>query len=332
MKELINEELNYMKYLFGYQRGKVVSEQSTITTTTTTTQTPTTSNFTPPEQEVSGNLPCDKGYYKDCTTKLCTPIPKDTWISFNKRSTDYYKDAIVLAKKRNVESEKYIKKWGLEKYDWLNSVFTDLYGNSKAYNEITDRNLLLLKKQYWHNGDGLGTVTYKIMNIIIGCWTNIIKTPVTTEPIPTVKIENINQITKVEDFPKDFVLSGDYRCSGTNSLGYKSQPSTFEQQCMDLPSSMKTFDKLSAWEIKFPPNVAGNPKTVPVTRWDFIWDSQGKIKEIKMQNFNKIGKEEQVVYDNLLSQKSSDENLKAFMKIAYGSDDNYNERVGNLLI
>ena len=29
MKNIVNEELNYMKYLFDYQRGKVISEQTT---------------------------------------------------------------------------------------------------------------------------------------------------------------------------------------------------------------------------------------------------------------------------------------------------------------
>ena len=57
---------------------------------------------------------------------------------------------------------------------------------------------------------------------------------------------------------------------------------------------------------------------------------QFKVQEITSDAF--IGEKEQVVYANLLNQKSSDEYLKAFMNIAYGSDDIYNERVGNLLI
>jgi peptidoglycan hydrolase-like protein with peptidoglycan-binding domain len=34
MSNLINEELETMKYLFGYQKGKVISEQGKVTTTT----------------------------------------------------------------------------------------------------------------------------------------------------------------------------------------------------------------------------------------------------------------------------------------------------------
>lgn len=316
MKELINEELNYMKYLFGYQRGKVVSEQSTITTTTTT-QSPITSG---------GESECQSEEYWDGTK--CVKIPKGSIVTTDPKEyealTKRYNDELFMYNSTyNLLDAIKKNKKNISDYQSINLRFNniDKYNDIiPLYNKTQNQPLSGGRNQPWR------VDYYKKPNKIILGYNK--EKPV----IPTVKIENINQITKVEDFPKDFVLSGDYRCSGTNSLGYKSQPSTFEQQCMDLPSSMKTFDKLSAWEIKFPPNVAGNPKTVPVTRWDFIWDSQGKIKEIKMQNFNKIGKEEQVVYDNLLSQKSSDENLKAFMKIAYGSDDNYNERVGNLLI
>lgn len=35
MKKIINEELNYIKYLFDYKKGVVVSEQETTTTSTT---------------------------------------------------------------------------------------------------------------------------------------------------------------------------------------------------------------------------------------------------------------------------------------------------------
>jgi hypothetical protein len=34
MSNLINEELETMKYLFGYQKGRVISEQGGVTTTT----------------------------------------------------------------------------------------------------------------------------------------------------------------------------------------------------------------------------------------------------------------------------------------------------------
>jgi len=153
MKIPINEELNYMKYLFGYQKGRVISEQYK------------------PQLNPDG---CEKGYYKDCTTKLCTPIPKNTKIVYTQKDFDKYKKILDISKKRNVDAEKYIKKWELEKFDWLNWVITDLSGNDKVYNKNADINLGLIKKQYWHNSDGWGTVTYKIFNLILAC----IETPV----------------------------------------------------------------------------------------------------------------------------------------------------------
>ena len=148
MKISINEELNYMKYLFGYQKGRVISEQYK------------------PQLNPDG---CENGYYKDCTTKLCTPIPKNTKIVYTQKDFDKYKKILDISKKRNVDAEKYIKKWELEKFDWLNWVITDLSGNDKVYNKNADINLGLIKKQYWHNSDGWGTVTYKIFNLILGC-------------------------------------------------------------------------------------------------------------------------------------------------------------------
>ena len=35
MKTNINEELNYIKFLFDYKKGVVISEQEVVTTTTT---------------------------------------------------------------------------------------------------------------------------------------------------------------------------------------------------------------------------------------------------------------------------------------------------------
>lgn len=153
MKTSINEELNYMKYLFGYQKGRVISEQYN------------------PQLTKDG---CEKEYYRDCTTKLCVVIPKNTKVVYTQEDFNKYKKILDISKKRNVDAEKYIKKWELEKYDKLEWVITDLSGNDKVYNKNADINLGLIKKQYWHNGDGWGTVTYKIFNLILAC----IETPV----------------------------------------------------------------------------------------------------------------------------------------------------------
>ena len=54
--KILLEELNYIKYLFGYQKGKVISEQKT-----------------PKKLGVDG---CENGLYFDCTTKQCIKKPE----------------------------------------------------------------------------------------------------------------------------------------------------------------------------------------------------------------------------------------------------------------
>jgi hypothetical protein len=47
MNKLVNEELNKMKYLLGYQKGKVISEQSLVSSTTTPTAPATQTSAAP---------------------------------------------------------------------------------------------------------------------------------------------------------------------------------------------------------------------------------------------------------------------------------------------
>jgi hypothetical protein len=47
MNKLVNEELNKMKYLLGYQKGKVISEQSLVSSTTTPTAAATQTSAAP---------------------------------------------------------------------------------------------------------------------------------------------------------------------------------------------------------------------------------------------------------------------------------------------
>jgi peptidoglycan hydrolase-like protein with peptidoglycan-binding domain len=49
MSNLINEELNTMKYLFGYQKGKVISEQTTPVAPATTAAPSAPSAATAPD-------------------------------------------------------------------------------------------------------------------------------------------------------------------------------------------------------------------------------------------------------------------------------------------
>ena len=85
MKISINEELNYMKYLFGYQKGRVISEQYN------------------PQLNKDG---CEKGYYRDCTTGECTPIPPNTKITYSQKNYDSMTKIYGKIEKYNQEYEK----------------------------------------------------------------------------------------------------------------------------------------------------------------------------------------------------------------------------------
>ena len=115
MKHIIKEELNYMKYLFGYQRGKVISEQTT-----------------PVKLNPDG---CQKGYYRDCNTKQCTQIPANTKIAYTQQEYDSIKKTFENVTKFNQDYEKQVNESQL--FDWnyyLKSNRTELYyKNHKKY-------------------------------------------------------------------------------------------------------------------------------------------------------------------------------------------------------
>jgi hypothetical protein len=110
MKIPINEELNYMKYLFGYQKGRVISEQYK------------------PQLNPDG---CENGYYKDCTTKLCTPIPKNTKIVYSQEELEITNEAYSKIPIYNKEYESSFKK-GYDAYV-LNQNFCYTKFSKKPY-------------------------------------------------------------------------------------------------------------------------------------------------------------------------------------------------------
>lgn len=81
MKNILNEELNYMKYLFDYQRGKVISEQTT--------------------NKVLGKDGCEKGFYRDCTTKTCVKTPKGSVIVYTQEEFDKEQKIYEISKEHN---------------------------------------------------------------------------------------------------------------------------------------------------------------------------------------------------------------------------------------
>jgi hypothetical protein len=99
--------------------------------------------------------------------------------------------------------------------------------------------------------------------------------------------KDATKITSLDQFRNNFVLTGSYYCNGKNGLGSPSSSTdTYVNQCSKLPANLKDGNHISAWEIKWNPNVMKNPYTVPVYRWNFYWGADGKIKTIVGQQYN----------------------------------------------
>jgi len=98
--------------------------------------------------------------------------------------------------------------------------------------------------------------------------------------------KDATKITSLDQFRNNFVLTGSYYCNGKNGLGVSSNADTYTNQCSKLPANLKDGNHISAWEIKWNPNVMKNPYTVPVYRWNFYWGADGKIKTIVGQQYN----------------------------------------------
>jgi hypothetical protein len=89
-----------------------------------------------------------------------------------------------------------------------------------------------------------------------------------------------------EDILPNMILTGSYFCNGKNSQGKPSNTDTYVEQCKELPQNLKDGKHISSWEIKWNTNVIKNAYTVPVYRWNFYWDKNGKITKIVGQQYN----------------------------------------------
>jgi hypothetical protein len=101
MKISINEELNYMKYLFGYQKGRVISEQYK------------------PQLNPDG---CEKGYYRDCKTNQCVVIPANTKITYSQKTYDFMVKTYAKIKQYNEAYEKSINKFYTDYWNYYLNV------------------------------------------------------------------------------------------------------------------------------------------------------------------------------------------------------------------
>jgi hypothetical protein len=72
MKTKINEELNYIKFLFDYKKGVVISEQDVVTTPNTTIDPTTEPKIEEPKKEESKKEEDPKKVIENLTNQICT--------------------------------------------------------------------------------------------------------------------------------------------------------------------------------------------------------------------------------------------------------------------
>jgi hypothetical protein len=100
------------------------------------------------------------------------------------------------------------------------------------------------------------------------------------------------ETTDVQDYREikaNMVLDGSYYCNGFNGAGQRraDEPELINSPCSGLPFQLRDGKHMSAFEIKWNPNVFNNPFTEPITRWIFTWGSDGKIANVMRYQYNK---------------------------------------------
>ena len=81
----------------------------------------------------------------------------------------------------------------------------------------------------------------------------------------------------------DQVMTGAYFCNGMNSKGQMRSATEFCGSWKD--------QRLSAFEIKYKPNVVGNDYVVPVARWYLNWGKDGMIKSFTLVKYDPLNKD-----------------------------------------
>ena len=100
--------------------------------------------------------------------------------------------------------------------------------------------------------------------------------------ISTTEIDDYRQIKS------NMVLDGSYYCNGYNGAGQESgTPDIVDGPCSVLPLQLRDGKHMSAFEIKWAPNVLGDPFTKPITRWVFGWGPDNKIKRVIRYQYDK---------------------------------------------
>jgi hypothetical protein len=158
------------------------------------------------------------------------------------------------------------------------------------------------------------------------------------DDITIKKVDKLEDAQTITDIPKSFVLTGSYWCNGKNSMGRGADNSTYKEQCKNLPDGVDKSKFMASWEIKFAPNVAGNPDTVPVTRWNLFYNSSGEIYKITSYDYNKIALPYQETMKRLYGNPNDNpeitkNNFKQMMYVAAGdTNDIWDNNIEPLLV
>ena len=103
---------------------------------------------------------------------------------------------------------------------------------------------------------------------------------------------SVTDIITITDIKPTFIAHGSYYTKdGKSSRGTMFDPASLKTSTSALPPQLKAMpNRLAAFEVKWNPGVLKDPLKIPWYRWLFVYDEQGKIKQI-------IGK----VYDTTLN-------------------------------
>lgn len=146
---------------------------------------------------------------------------------------------------------------------------------------------------------------------------------ITTQATPPTKVD-ITSFQSWKDIKSDHIITGSYFCDGTNSEKRESAADTYESVCSKLPVNLRNHDHISAFEIKWGPNVIGATYTIPVARWMFTWGADNKITSIYRKQYNKKYPVDQSLPEQQVT--LDDPTLKFFMGISEGQTATGGER------
>jgi hypothetical protein len=158
VESIIKKELNR---IFDYERGRVISEQKT-----------------PPQLGKDG---CQKGYYRSCETKECTPIPPNTKITYSQKNYDVMTKVYGQIEKLNEIYEKQLNDF--YQYEW-----------NEYLNDTTFRTLDWYDKKYKQHKAPQKFYTFTDFNDFKRKLSNGYYTKIPNIPINKPLIDWINKI------------------------------------------------------------------------------------------------------------------------------------------